>query len=150
MTNLLLGIDPGRKGALAILDAEEMHVEVHDMPQTPQELYALFESLPKIKMCILEKLHAGPQMSRTAIARMFEDYGLLKGALIWRDVPFFDVRPAKWKPALNVTADKSSSRQMAMQLWPDQASLFKRVKDDGRAEAALLAWYGSTRRTKHE
>jgi hypothetical protein len=31
---------------------------------------------------------------------------------------------------------------MAMGMWPAFAGSFKRVKDDGRAEAALLAEYG--------
>jgi hypothetical protein len=31
---------------------------------------------------------------------------------------------------------------MAGLCFPVDADLFKRVKDDGRAEAALLAWYG--------
>ena len=94
-------------------------------------------------MCVLEKLHAGPVMGRVTIAKMFEVYGTLKGALQWRDIPFQEVRPSKWKPALNLSGDKNASREMAMQLWPDQAHLFKRVKDDGRAEAALLAWWAA-------
>jgi hypothetical protein len=31
---------------------------------------------------------------------------------------------------------------MAMRLFPGDAHLFQRVKDDGRADAALLAWWG--------
>jgi hypothetical protein len=31
---------------------------------------------------------------------------------------------------------------MAANLWPDKADLFKRAKDDGRAEAALIAHWG--------
>jgi hypothetical protein len=27
--------------------------------------------------------------------------------------------------------------------WPTKAEWFSRVKDDGRADAALLAWWGS-------
>jgi hypothetical protein len=33
--------------------------------------------------------------------------------------------------------------EMPAGLFPHQAALFKRVKDDGRADAALLAWWGS-------
>ena len=53
------------------------------------------------------------------------------------------VTPAKWKATLRVPADKSASRQRAAQLWPGLAGTFARVKDDGRAEAAMIGLYGA-------
>jgi hypothetical protein len=39
-------------------------------------------------------------------------------------------------------AGKDASRMRAMELFPSKAELFKRAKDDGRADAALIAyWY---------
>ena len=137
--SIFLGIDPGKKGAIALLDSETLRVQAHDMPATTAELHDFIVTLPIIKSCVLEKLHAGPVMGRTTIATMFMNYGILKGALMWRDIPFSEVRPNKWKPAMNLSGDKSASREMAMQIFPDDAEQFKRVKDDGRAEAALLA-----------
>lgn len=138
----ILGIDPGRTGALAVLDTDSRSISVHDMPQTTIELHDMITELPLISVCVLEALHAGPQMGRTSVARMFEDYGVLKGALAWRSIQVNDVRPSVWKPSLNLSRDKHASREKAMQIFPDQADLFKRAKDHGRAEAALLAWYG--------
>ena len=66
----------------------------------------------------------------------------LKGALAWRSVPMFEVRPAEWKAALNLGTSKSASRERAMMQWPDDADQWRRARDDGRAEAALIAWYG--------
>lgn len=40
---------------------------------------------------------------------------------------------------------KDASRSEAIRRWPAQASLFARVKDDGRAEAALIAVGGIVR-----
>jgi hypothetical protein len=52
----------------------------------------------------------------------------------------------EWKKANGlVKKPKSASRGLAMELWPDAAPLFKRVKDDGRAEACLIARAGSAR-----
>ncbi|MEO1952210.1 hypothetical protein, partial [Thioclava sp.] len=76
----ILGIDPGRTGALAVLDTDSRSIAVHDMPQTTLELHDMITELPLISVCVLEALHAGPQMGRTSVARMFEDYGVLKGA----------------------------------------------------------------------
>ena len=138
---IALGIDPGRKGALALLDVHEHALTVHDMPGTTAELQSLLCTFPPVRLCVLEQLHAGPQMSRTTTARMFEAYGALRASLQWRDIPVTTVRPNKWKPALGLTGDKNLSRQKASELFPAQADLFARAKDDGRAEAALLAWY---------
>lgn len=140
--SIILGIDPGRTGALALYDTEMRRVTCHDMPQTTLELHEFVAELPIVKVCVLEALHAGPQMSRVTVARMFEDYGVLKGALAWRSIPMQDVRPNVWKPSLNLSQNKAASREKAMQFFPDDADQFKRAKDHGRAEAALLSWYG--------
>jgi hypothetical protein len=141
--NVYLGIDPGKRGAIAITDSDTWRVTCHDMPPTTQELHDLIAGLPTVKLCTLEKLHAGPVMGRTTIATMFMNYGILKGALMWRDIPFKEVRPSKWKPGMGLSKDKNASRELAMQRFPDDAEQFKRVNDDGRAEAALLAIYGA-------
>lgn len=140
--SIILGCDPGKKGALALLDTDTRGVTVHDMPGTTGELHDLVASLPEIRLCVLEKLTAGPKMANTSIATMFEGYGVLKGALAWRSIPVQDVRPDIWKKKIGVTADKNSSRQKAQEVFPDAAGMFKRVKDDGRAEACLIALYG--------
>jgi predicted RNase H-like nuclease (RuvC/YqgF family) len=36
---LILGIDPGKEGALAILDTETLRVTTHDMPGTTRDLH---------------------------------------------------------------------------------------------------------------
>ena len=140
--SVVLGIDPGRKGALALFDTETLSVECIDMPDTTAGLHDCIAGLPIIKLAVLEKPFCGPVMGRTSIAAMFEQYGVLRGAVQWRDIPFEEVRPGDWKRSLNLGRDKGASRQKASQIFPDAAEQFARVKDDGRAEAALVAWYG--------
>jgi crossover junction endodeoxyribonuclease RuvC len=48
-----------------------------------------------------------------------------------------------WKRALGVKGDKDVSRQRASALLPRHSGLWLRKKDDGRAEAALIAYYGA-------
>ena len=56
------------------------------------------------------------------------------------------VRPDAWKLAMGLRGKpKSASRGMATELLPSFADQFRRVKDDGRAEAALIARYGAYR-----
>lgn len=139
---LILGIDPGKRGAFAVLNTADNRVTTYDMPDTLHGLHELVVSLPLIKVCALEQLHAGPQMARRTVGVMFEDYGALKSALAWRDIPTRTVRPGEWKKSLGIPADKTAARRRASEFYPADAGQWARVKDDGRAEAALIAWYG--------
>ena len=139
---LTLGCDPGRNGALALLDHDTLRVETHAMPEDVQALHDLIAGLPPVRLCALEQVYAGPQMARRTIGVMFEGFGLLKGALAWRSIPVITVRPSVWKAALNVPADKSAARRRAAEFFPDCADQWAKAKDDGKAEAALIAWWG--------
>ena len=51
--------------------------------------------------------------------------------------------PTVWKPAMRVTAAKKTSLAVARARWPQSAPIyFGRVKDNGRAEAALIGLHG--------
>jgi len=138
---LILGIDPGRQGAFALYDTEEQTVECHDMPDTIAGLHDLVAGFPAVKVCALEKPYYPASIGTANAAKIGEAFGALRGALVWKDIPFREVRPAEWKKAMNLTSVKGVSRNVACNHFPDSADLFKRVKDDGRAEAALLAVY---------
>ena len=53
-------------------------------------------------------------------------------------------RAEEQKEAERKARAERAARAKAAQIWPAQASEFKRVKDDGKAEAALIAcwWLG--------
>jgi crossover junction endodeoxyribonuclease RuvC len=53
------------------------------------------------------------------------------------------VWPAKWKKQFGLIGqDKNASRATAARMFPAMAHAFARVKDDGLAEAMLLAYFG--------
>lgn len=135
-----LGIDPGRQGAIALLNAATNELAVYDMPDTTAALHDLIVGLPVIQMAMLEKPFYPRTIGATNVAKIAEAYGTLKGALQWLDIPTREVTPAEWKKRLGLSSSKSASREKASMLFPAAAHLFRRVKDDGRAEAALIAW----------
>lgn len=53
------------------------------------------------------------------------------------NAPTHLVTPQKWKKDLGLSSDKNDSLAMARKLWPDAP--LERKKDNGRAEALLLA-----------
>jgi len=76
-------------------------------------------------------------------SQMMANYGALLGALGALRVPTVLVTPGAWKVAAGLRGkDKSASRDLATRCWPSWAESFRRVRDDGRAEAALIAIYG--------
>lgn len=151
---LILGVDVGLNGAFAFLhDGQLLNVE--DMPlvdvrhgaKTRKELSAallhdrLVDSDIRIHKAVLEDVNAFG-MGRTSAYRFGVNVGTIVGVLTACGIRIETVSPVKWKRAMGLTTDKKLSRAMAIKLWPDQSQYFSRVKDDGRAEAALLAEYG--------
>lgn len=61
-----------------------------------------------------------------------------------------NVPPTKWKAGARLIGAgdtykerKTASRHKAADLWPEHAAKFTRERDDGRAEAALIARFGA-------
>lgn len=91
----------------------------------------------------LEEVAARPGAGVAGMFNFGAGYGLLQGILIALDRPWSLVRPNRWTAALGVGADKGRHREEAMRRFPGHAEMFQRVKDDGRADAALLTvWLG--------
>jgi crossover junction endodeoxyribonuclease RuvC len=153
----VLGIDPGLSGALCLLSIQAKAIEgIFDMPVTggqvdPAKLAAIVDQL---NFQTNRHIHAAVElvssMPRQAGAFNFgRSAGVVHGVLGALGVPYTLVSPNVWKGATGLhrmsgesQADvKSRARFLAQKLWPEQAAQFKRIKDDGRAEAALLARY---------
>jgi len=70
-------------------------------------------------------------------------YGFAQAVAVASGASMHFVTPAAWKAKLSLLkSDKNASREMARRLMPKINGEVARVKDDGVAEAALLAWYG--------
>lgn len=135
-----LGIDPGKQGALCVLDDDGMTVQAHDMPDTTAALHDLVAGLPMIKAALLEKPFFPRMIGINNAVKIAQAYGTLTGALAWRSIPVREITPSDWKAKLGLSSVKAASREKATMYFPDNADQWKRAKDDGRAEAALLAW----------
>lgn len=141
---VVIGIDPGIAGAIAALDAATGHLLwVEDMPALDKVVNAaaLADLLrgEVIRLAAVEAVHAMPRQGVSSSFNFGRSLGVVIGVLGTLQAPITHPTPAAWKKAAGVTADKASSRRRATDLWPSHATAFKRVKDDGRAEAALIA-----------
>lgn len=152
MAKVILGVDPGLSGALASVSLETGKlIAVYDMPIfskkgskkaineiNDQELAFLVGTINPY-LAVVEAVSAMPGQGVTSTFRLGAAFGTIKGVLAGIGTPFVTIHPATWKKEMRLSGDKAMSRQMATRTWPDMSKHFSRVKDDGRAEAALLA-----------
>lgn len=149
---IIFGIDPGFSGAVAELHTGSGQLYIHDMPTVPGQkgktdlnMHALFDILDLSLdegIVWLEKVGARPGQGVSSMFRFGQQLGALEMACAGHGHQLRWVTPATWKKHYGLSADKGAARSVAMQRFPQQAALFARVKDDGRAEAALIALYG--------
>lgn len=151
----VIGIDPGSKGALALLDATGDLLQVIDMPYIDKAvsaplladvIRAWIYDTPAVAW--VEQSQAMPRQGVTSTFTYGAGYGVILGVLGACAVPTHHVRPAAWKKSLGLTSDKDTSRRRAIELWPAHSDRFVLAKHDGRAEAALIARYGLARLTE--
>lgn len=146
-----VGIDPGFGGAIAIYRPAERALEVHDMPVSPgtkgrtEILHSvLFDLLdvPPTDVWV-EAVGARPGQGVSSMFRFGQNVGSIHMAVAARGHALRLVTPARWKGYFGLVKDKGAARGLAAQRFPAQAKMFARVKDDGRAEASLIALYGA-------
>lgn len=155
--DLILGVDPGLKGALAFIDylSGEL-VQWDDMPswnvggKPTVDEYSLARLLdhmgPRVVEAWIEVPTPRPGQGVTGPATSMRNYGLLRGLIIAQFIPLHEAPPATWKKAMGVLADKDDARAAASKFWPGWSRDWSGKSQDGRAEAALIAAYG---RRKH-
>ena len=146
-TFCVMGIDPGISGAVAFFYPSHPNaVSVYDMPSIGKEvncaeLRAIIKQYQP-DLAIIESVHAMPRQGVSSSFNFGMSYGMMRGVVAAIGIPQVLVAPTKWKKYFALTSDKETSRRLAILTWPESEH-FNRKKDDGRAEAALLALYGS-------
>lgn len=163
---IFLGCDPGLSGAVAFYCPDLATLAIHDMPTLRVKAGSNKRSLdavelarfldvecvnrPHIKLALIEQAGSRPGEGTASAHTNGRNWGIAYGVLCAQFVPVEIVPPAVWKRAMKCPAAKDGARARAKQLLPRYAELFARVKDDGRAEAALIAMYAAQRFRERE
>jgi crossover junction endodeoxyribonuclease RuvC len=140
-----IGIDPGLTGAVAIVDRRGDLIDVYDMPVVAGQVNAVelaqsFDTFPADEQIVaIERVASRPGQGVAGVFRFGVSYGIVVGVVGALGHRTLHPTPSKWKADMGLNADKERSRKAAIDRWPKRADFFKRKKDDGRAEAALLA-----------
>jgi hypothetical protein len=155
----ICGCDPGLSGALAWVDDEGYLIDAIDMPvvrvreknKISASALASIMSRHPIDRVTIEGVGAMPRMGTKGPAAMGTTSafnfgygaGLLEGVATGLGLPVEIIPAAVWKRKAGVPADKGAVLEMAQRQW--LSDKFRRKKDDGRADAALLARWAATR-----
>ena len=167
---LVVGVDPGNKGALAIYDsAAATPWAIWDIPTWNQQIGR--GKRTRIRMDAVEILNrmymlkdmgvalmiieeVGPRKHNAGMFAFGYGYGLLVMATYAARIPLEPARPQVWKKIMGVAATKNTDqksaeavlRKRAHELWPDHQELFVGprggIKYD-RIEALLIAKFGA-------
>lgn len=161
------GIDPGKTGAFVVLEIATGRIEgVLRVPLirkkgskkakpnfAPDFVSMASEWGHAIQACrhiyvenVWGAAPAGRRQGGTGMFNFGFIAGFIRGMILAWGHPFTLVAPQKWKRYYHLTGavDKTPSLELARSMWPLAAHELKRKKDDGVAEAALIAEYGRT------
>ncbi len=161
---LTIGIDPGTSGAIAAL-ADGQPVAVLDMPCKSRDqatgrmvdgaklaslLRGLLMEHRGADVVVVHELVGGFRGQGGASMFAFgQSDGIVRGVVASLGLRTVEVRPQAWKKRYGLVKrkgepapGKEASRTLVISLWPNSALPYLRAKDDGRAEAILLAlWH---------
>ena len=149
-----IGIDVGLGGAIASFGVDGT-LDIYDMPtvevarnsKLKKEVSAAgLHSIiryQKPAVCLIEQVAARPGQSVTAMFQFGRFLGQIEGVIAAHEIPISYVQPRVWQKAVDLRGGdtKESSRLRAMELFPGYAEKFRRKKDHGRSDAALIAYH---------
>jgi len=151
---MIIGIDVGNSGAVAIMDGTKV-VLLCDMPCTPkrtgkgQEVNAylltdiLLPYVGRLEFAYVEAVSAMPKQGVTSMFTFGRSLGVVEGVLSALRVPTEFVTPRAWKKHHSLIGkEKDASRTLAIAKYPCSATDLCRKKDHGRADALLICEYG--------
>ena len=148
MKTIFIGIDPGKSGGIAHINAINNYSET--VPYSNEALLQLCTDVfygtadCQNVVCCLEKVGAMPGQGVVSMFNFGQSVGYIKGVLEAFKIPYQEITPQKWKREFSLTSDKAKSTEVCRKLFPDISLLATprcKKPHDGMAEALLMAEY---------
>jgi crossover junction endodeoxyribonuclease RuvC len=156
---VILGIDPGLTGALALFEPSVAALHsIFDMPTQVLKRGAGMkreidvQGLSKFLVAHQAVIHHAyfewvgpmPKQGVSGVYQFGRGVGQLEGILATLVIPVTYLTPQKWQAKGRVRSGKDGSIKKAREVFPERAEWFTKNKH-GRSDAALIAWVGSER-----
>ena len=150
---MILGIDPGLNGGIAIISGSQIEL-LETIPTEKktgfikrqvdaQKLSNILRVYPDL-ICYLEKVASRPGQGVSSVFSFGDTYGTIRGVLGALNIPIYYVSPQRWKKELKISS-KEDSLKASFDLF---LGLKFKKKDHNIAEALLIAYYGQKEREK--
>jgi crossover junction endodeoxyribonuclease RuvC len=153
----VMGIDPGKGGGWIVLDETGVLTDGGNIPlrcengKTLNEIdgamFSRFVEHTRPTVAYVELVNSRPRQA--GVFQFGQTCGIILGVLQAHNIEIIRVSPQVWKTTVGIrrgegtkASVKNEARDLASRLFPEDAHLFERVKDDGVAEAALIALHG--------
>lgn len=145
--SIYIGVDPGKKGAMAIMGYSNTTGERYMMkiiPFDPQEYIKTLKQFNGATVCI-EQVHSLPHEGVKSVWSFGQTYGWLLGVLDAVGLSYQTVPPNLWKKDFSLLrAEKKQSIEVCKRLFPGielKRTDRCRNDDDNMADAALICEY---------
>jgi len=137
----ILGADPGKAGALAVIDGRLNVYGLRAMPNNCNGRDILkFAMKHNPDLICVEKVGSRPKDGHMNSFQFGKNTGKLIGALECCNKPVTEVHPATWKANLKLSkSGKQGSVRLANYIFPGIKLIYP--KDEGLAEALLIAYW---------
>ena len=141
-----IGLDPGFSGAWGMIDHNNEYIACGDMHHTDKHILTQLVFAEIIDNLhgddcevVVETVHSMPKQGVASSFKFGVAYGGAVALAERLHCAWHMATPQVWKKALKLDSDKQKSLDLARQLWP--TAPLKRQKDNGRAEALLMAYW---------
>ena len=150
----LIAIDPGIGGAVALLidgqfaEVSPMTVSRKKSGRNEVDAGGLFDLMREwshralITNCLIERVSAMPGQGVSSMFSLGDSFGTARGIAYATCERVEFAVPVVWKRAMGLSKDKAYSLTLARRAFPRARAFLARKKDEGKAEALLLARYG--------
>ena len=150
---IVIGIDPGLSGALAILENKRV-LGIFEMPVMPEgkknkrqlnsaQLVNILRDNIKINneiAVVVEQVNAMPGQGVTSMFNFGQTFGAIKGVCAALKLPIFFVRPSKWKKHFElINSSKDASRTKVIEMYPTLSGQLAKKRDVNKSDAVLIA-----------
>ena len=151
---MIIGIDPGCSGALAVFADDGVILDYLNMPTVKvgtksrvngAAVAAFLREAMLLDSChaYLEQVGAMPGQGVSSMFTFGHAAGVVEGILQGLGIPYTLVTPQAWKKRAGLIGqDKDAARSRAIQLYPDLRVLDLKGKGQAVADAILIARYG--------
>ena len=159
---VIIGIDPGLNGAIAIIENFKV-IDLFDMPvmtewkKSKRQLNsALLVKILRDKIknyeetsVVVEQVNAMPGQGVTSMFNFGQSFGAIKGICAALQLPIYFVRPSKWKKHFDlINSSKDSSRTKVIEMYPSLSDQLSKKKDVNKSDAILIARFFAETRFK--